>query len=114
MVYSAIFSLLGVIIQRRAMVVAVGYFLIIEIVFALIPAVIGKFAMSYHMLSLLIQWVGVIVPDDEFEEEFVQLWGVYPQWVHLGAIFLMTGIMLGAAAVIIRSREYITLEDAQV
>lgn len=114
MVYSAIFSFLGVIIQRRAMVVAVGYFLIVEIVFALIPAVIGKLAMSYHMLSLLSQWLGWIIPDDESRDNFTEIWGQYPAWVHLGAIFLMTGIMLGASAVIIRSREYITLEDAQV
>ncbi|MGI9517655.1 MAG: ABC transporter permease subunit [Pirellulaceae bacterium] len=114
MVYSAIFSFLGVIIQRRAMVVAVGYFLIVEIVFALIPAVIGKLAMSYHMVSLLSQWLGWIIPDDESRENFADIWGQYPPWLHLGAIFLMTGIMLGASAVIIRSREYITLEDDQV
>ncbi len=114
MVYSAIFSFLGVIIQRRAMVVAVGYFLIVEIVCALIPAVIGKLAMTYHMMSLLSQWLGWIIPDPQAEQEFAALYGQYPQWVHLGAIFLMTFIMLGASAIVIRAREYITLEDAQV
>jgi hypothetical protein len=116
-VYAAIFSFFGVIVQRRAMVVAVGYFLIIEVVAAAIPAVIGKVAMSYHLLCLLIQWVSWIFPDEHGQsglEEFRMLWGLWPSWLHLLAIATMTMMMLTLSAWVIRSREYLTLEDAQV
>jgi ABC-type transport system involved in multi-copper enzyme maturation permease subunit len=114
MAYAAIFSFLGVVIQRRAMVVAVVYFGVVELVLASIPAIVGKIAMSYHMFCLLFQWLGWILPDDEGKTEFAMMWGIYPPWVHLSAIFAMTILMLGMAAAIIRWREYITLEDAQV
>lgn len=114
MVYSAIFSFLGVIIQRRAMVFAVGYFLVVELFAAAVPAIIGKIAMSYHMLCLLLQWLGWIFPDPEGQQDFVDVWGYFPPWIHLSAIFGMTFLMLGLSAVVIRLREYITLEDAQV
>ena len=37
MVYAALFSLFGVIVQRRAMVVAVGYFLVVELMLSILP-----------------------------------------------------------------------------
>ena len=114
MVYSAIFSLLGVVIQRRAMVLAVVYFGVVEIVMASIPAIIGKFAMSFHMFCLLTQWVGWILPDDEGKNEFALIWGMQQPWVHLTAIFTMTFLALASSAFIIRVREYITLEDSQI
>lgn len=114
MVYSAIFSFLGVIVQRRAMVFAVGYFGIVEIVCAGIPAIIGKVAMSFHMFCLLFQWMGWIIPDPNAQRDFQNFYQVQPPWIHLSAIFGMTLIMLGLSAFVIRIREYITLEDAQV
>ena len=115
MVYSAIFSLLGVIIQRRAMVFAVGYFVGVELIFATVPAIIGKFSMSYHMFCLLVQWLGWLFPEEFLNsDEFLTAWGIHPPWIHLTAIFTMTFFSLAVAAVVVRNREYITLEDAQV
>lgn len=115
-VYAAIFSFFGVLIQRRAMVVAVGYFLVFEIMLALVPAVIGKFAMTFHLFSLLVHWIGWIIPDDELEtaEAFYLAYGQFPVWMHLLALATMTSVMLGFSVLIIRMREYITLDDAQV
>lgn len=119
MVYAAIFSLLGVLIQRRAMAFAVVYFVVVEIILALIPAIVGKFAMTFHMFCLLTHWVGWIGPvtDDEGEEvvmEFVGLYGRQDAWIHLSVIFAMTFLTLAVAAYVIRNREYLTLEDAQI
>lgn len=116
-VYAAIFSFFGVMVQRRAMVVAVGYFMIVEIGAAIVPAVVGKVAMSYHLLCLLIQWVSWIIPGDRGDNglrEFEIMYGIGPAWLHLLAIATMTIVMLTASAVVIRSREYLTLEDSQI
>ena len=114
MAYAAIFSLLGVVIQRRAMVFAVVYFGVVELVCASLPAIIGKFAVSFHMFCLLFQWVGWLLPDDEGKQQFAAMWGVQSPWIHLAAIFTLTFLSLAAAALIIRWREYLTLEDSQV
>lgn len=114
MVYAAIFSFLGVVIQRRAMVFAVVYFGVVELVCASIPAIIGKLAMSFHMFCLLFGWLGWIIPDPEGAREFVGLYNPQHPWVHLSAIFMMTFLMLAMSAFVIRVREYITLEDAQI
>ena len=45
-VYAAVFSFFGVISQRRAMAFAVGYFLIFEIMLAVLPANVGKLTMT--------------------------------------------------------------------
>ncbi len=114
-VYAAIFSFFGVIVQRRAMVVAVGYFIGFEILLALAPAVIGKLAMTYHLFCLQVQWVGWITGDvDIGREEFANVWGIFPVWMHLLAIATVTAVMLTLSAIVIQWREYITLEDAQV
>lgn len=126
MVYSAVFSFLGTIVQRRAMLLAFGYFMIIEVVAALVPAVIGKFAMTYHLISLLIHWNGwssaleevesqnSLAPQMQMAYEFELLYGIWPQWLNLLAIATMTLTMLSMAAVAIRSREYLTLDDSQI
>ncbi len=126
MVYSAVFSFLGTIVQRRAMLLAFGYFMIIEVVAALVPAVIGKFAMTYHLISLLIHWNGwssaleevdtqnSLAPQMQVAYEFELLYGIWPQWLNLLAIATMTLCMLSMAAVTIRSREYLTLDDSQI
>jgi hypothetical protein len=114
MVYAAIFSLLGVLMQRRAMPVAVGYFLLVEVVLALVPAVVGKLAMTFHLFSLMTHWIGYVFPAESDNDDFQMLYGVFPVWVHLAAIFVMTTLSLSLAAYVIRAREYITLEDAQI
>ena len=114
-VYAAVFSLFGVVVQRRAMVISVVWFVLFEIVFAMIPAVIGKFSMTFHLFSLLLHWVSWIFPGgSEDLEGFGALYGLYPTWVHLLAIFAMTGLALGASIFVVRWREYLTLEDSQV
>ena len=121
MVYAAIFSLLGVLIQRRAMAIAVVFFTVVEVVFAVIPAVVGKFAMSFHMFCLLTHWVGWVPPSagqdedaSEILQDFLNVYGRQDAWVHLAVIFATTVLSLSLAAYVICRREYITLEDSQV
>ena len=116
MSYSAIFSLMGVVIQRRAMMFAVGYFIIVEMILWFIPALIGRVAMSHHMVSITFQQLGNFVTggdNSEAAEQIAMIWGFMDPWVHYLAIFAMTGFCLCTAAAIIRYREYMTLEDSQ-
>ena len=111
--YSSIFSLMGVIIQRRAMMIAVGYFLIVEMVLAWIPAMIGKIAITHHMFSISIQRLGLFLPgSDDDMSQILEIYNLYPSWFHYVSIFAITGFCLCAAAFIIRFREYMTLEES--
>ncbi|MDG2012272.1 MAG: ABC transporter permease subunit [Pirellulaceae bacterium] len=121
MVYAAIFSLFGVLIQRRAMAAAVVFFVVVEVALAVFPAVVGKFAMTFHMFCLLTHWVGWIPPADSTNDDsnqilndFILVYGRQDSWVHLAVIFATTVLSLSVAAYVICKREYITLEDSQV
>jgi hypothetical protein len=51
--YGALFMLIGTLIQRRAMVVAFGYTILVEFILATIPAVINRFTISFRLWSIL-------------------------------------------------------------
>ena len=115
MVYASVFSLLGVTFQRRAMVFGVGYFLLFEVFLALLPANIGKISMTYHLFCIGVNCLGWFIPKDIMSrDDFATVWGVYSTWLHMGVIAIVTIVALSAAAFVIRKKEYITLEDAQV
>ena len=57
-VYGAIFSMLGTLFYKRAMVVAAGYLIGSEMFLATVPAVISKLTMRYHLQELGISWIG--------------------------------------------------------
>ena len=56
--YGALFVLLGVVFLRRAMVAAVAYTFISEVLVAFIPAVINQLTVQFHLRNLLAKWLG--------------------------------------------------------
>jgi hypothetical protein len=113
-VYAAVFSLMGVIFYRRAMVVAASYVLVIEVFVAFVPSVLGKITVRYHLQGVCFNLLGWIVP---FEEDLLEnglyqaAFGLYSNFIHIGALVVYAVIALGLAALIIRFREYVTSEE---
>lgn len=109
-VYGAIFSLIGTIFIKRAMVVGAGFLIGVEGILAIMPAVVSKLTMSYHLREIGIAWLGWFVPYPESEYRF-QFGAVWPVWMHINCILLMTFLALIAGMIVITNRQYITSEE---
>lgn len=101
--YGAAYSVIGAIFHRRAMVVSVAYILILEVVISNLPALINQFTVQHHLLNLLFRWMNWEVPD-----QMQLLIGTESAWHHVGALVIYTLVMLTAASLILRWRQYIT------
>lgn len=105
--YAAIYLLLGVIFARRAMLIAIMYTLVFELVVSMVPALINKLTIQYRLRALLVQW-------GEFEFDLndrpgillFDLLGDHPPHVHVVVLAVYTVLMIIATGFIVRSREY--------
>jgi ABC-type transport system involved in multi-copper enzyme maturation permease subunit len=112
LVYGAIFSMLGTLFYKRAMVVAAGYLIGSEVFLATIPAVIGKLTMRFHLQELGIRWIGFFLPFDS-EREYALLYGPqWPTWANL-LVLIGTGcatLLIGGLVIV--NRQYITSDES--
>lgn len=67
--YGALFMLIGTLIQRRAMVVAFGYTILVEFILATIPAVINRFTISFRLWSIL--YNSIDIPPQLLDSNFM-------------------------------------------
>jgi ABC-type transport system involved in multi-copper enzyme maturation permease subunit len=104
--YGAAYSVIGALFHRRAMVVSVAYILIFEVVVSNLPALINRFTVQHHLLNLLFRWM-----DWEMIEELELAVGNQPAWQHVAALITYTLVMLTAAALIMRWRQYVTSDE---
>ena len=55
--YGALYVFFGVLFLKRAMVAAVAYTFVSEVLVSFIPAVINRITVQYHLRSLLVKWM---------------------------------------------------------
>ncbi|MEC7566111.1 MAG: hypothetical protein VX738_10550 [Planctomycetota bacterium] len=55
--YSSLFCLLGTVMHKRPMIMAVIYTILIEGVVSILPAVINKLTIHYYLRSMFIRWM---------------------------------------------------------
>ena len=111
--YGAIFSMLGTLFYKRAMVVAAGYLIGSEMFLATVPAVISKLTMRYHLQELGISWLGFFFLPFDTEQEYRMLYGPeWPGWVHI-AVLIGAGLLaLAIGGFVIVNRQYITSDES--
>lgn len=100
--YGAMYSLLGTLLYRRAMVMAVAFTLFIELVLSIIPATINKLTISYRLRSLLTHWLPLRI-DSDAESLFAS---TESTTAHIVQLFLYVGITLTLAVITAHLREY--------
>ncbi len=108
--YGALYSLIGVCIQRRAMVIAVAYTLIFEFLISFVPAVINQFTIQFRLRNLfvnLMDWRPVF--PEEVGGAFL---GSQPSWLHVLLLVTFTLVLLFAASQVIQRTEYVTADEA--
>jgi ABC-type transport system involved in multi-copper enzyme maturation permease subunit len=103
--YAALYLVIGTLFTKRAMVIAVAYTFIFEIVVSLVPAIINKMTVQYRLRALLVDWAEISFSDmDEFMS--AELIGNAPAWLHVSILVGYTIGLLGIAVWLIRRREY--------
>jgi ABC-type transport system involved in multi-copper enzyme maturation permease subunit len=105
--YGAVYLVLGTLLTKRSMVVAVAYTLIFEIGVSMVPAVVNKFTVQYRLRALMVDWAGIqISHSDEAFATLRSLLGEAPAWWHVSVLVVYTAVCLVAALLLVRSREY--------
>lgn len=112
--YAAVFALIGVLFHRRAMVFAMVYVILLEVVVAQIPAIVNQITVRHHLTSLGVKWLDFRYIGDERLEDFilVQMLGAgEADWLNFTAVAAMTAVALGATLWAVTNREYITADE---
>lgn len=112
--YAAIYLLLGTVLPRRSLVLAVAYTLIFEFMMGFIPAVINKFTFQYRLRALLFKWCDLSLPPGGHESGAMALIGDEPAWQHVTILLLISATFLTAAVTILRCSEYPSSNESDV
>lgn len=105
--YGAIYLLLGVLMPRRAMVFAVGYTLLFELIISFIPAVINKITVQYRLRALAVNW-GKLKIISGPQSNVMTLFGEEPAWVHVMILISLTAALLATSVAVLRFSEFST------
>ncbi len=113
--YGAVYLLLGTLLPRRALVLAVAYTLIFELIVALVPAVINKLTIQYRLRALLVEWCDLSFPGPGGHPSGVlALIGDDPAWQHVMTLLLLPPVLLLIAVAILRWSEFSTSAESDV
>ncbi|WP_373650623.1 ABC transporter permease [Schlesneria sp. DSM 10557] len=111
--YAAIYLLLGVVMPRRAMVLAVAYTLIFELIISFVPAVINKFTVQYRLRSLAAEWCQVSLARRD-SPAMQTLIGSEPPWQHVGILILFTTLLVAGSVVLLRACEFSSAAESDM
>jgi len=107
--YGALFCLIGVVFQKRVMVISFIYALVAEGFLAWIPAVINQFTISYRLRSILFRWQDLSV-DRYFQSDGMVRNGMVASdptgWVQIGWVVGITAGLLLLALLLIERIQY--------
>ncbi len=110
--YAAIYLVLGILSPKRAMVVAVAYTLVFELIVSLVPAIINKLTVQYRIRALLVDW-GEISFGDGSQFNAMELIGDAPAWHHVTILVAYTLTALAIAVVVVRRREFSLAQEVE-
>lgn len=102
--HGALFAFIGVMFQRRAMVLAFTYTVLVEVVLGWIPAVINKFTIAFRLRSLYFQWLDL--PMVEFLENPEMLASQTASWVHITCLLVGSALLLAVASWRVERAQY--------
>ena len=111
--YAAVYLLLGTIMPRRGMVMAVGYSLLFELIVSFVPAVINKLTVHHHLQALMLEWCEMEI-SPEFMSGAATLIGNSPTWHHIAILILYPPVLLAISIAILRSREFSSSAESDV
>lgn len=111
--YSAVYLLIGAMFPKRAMVFAVMYTGLVEVVLGIIPAVVNRLTVQYRLRSLLMHWVPT---SKEMREApaFAYIFAEGSSLVQCLWLMTLTAIFLAAALVVAHRKEFTTASEGDL
>lgn len=104
--YGAAYSLVGVLIPKRAMVACVFYTIASEVILSTVPAAVNMLTIQYRLRCLLVRWM---VWDSSMANNnpvFIEYFGNESAAWHLGVLAALTLGMLWAGAIVLSKKEF--------
>ncbi len=111
--YGAIYLLLGTLLPRRALVLAVAYTLIFELIVRWVPAVINKVTVQFRLQALLVEWCDLSFPGGR-RSGVQAVIGDDPAWQHVVILLLLPPVLLSASIAILRWSEFSSAAESDV
>jgi hypothetical protein len=112
--YGAAYSLIGVLVPKRAMVTCVFYTVTLEVILVWVPAAVNLLTIQFRLRCLLVRWMGwdatIVKGNPVFEAYF----GDESASWHLAVLLAMTAGMLTAASLVLRWREFTAEAETDV
>lgn len=105
--YNAVFILLGFITPRRAMIAALLYGILFELVLSFVPALINQVTVTYYLRSLVTGVIGVELP-----REVARSVGDASVALSCLALAAIVAVTLSASSLMAARREYVVKDDA--
>jgi hypothetical protein len=110
--YGAIYLLLGTLMPRRAMVLAVAYTLIFEFIISFVPAVINRITVQYRLRSLLEAWCDLSLRGRQAAG--LALAPDTPVWQHVLILALFPPVLLALSVAVLRWSEFSSSAESDV
>ena len=109
--YTALFTLAGLVIPRRAMVAALIYAVVFELVLTFVPALVRKLTISYYLRSLALEIDPPELELAELPREVADLLSWEPLGSSLGVLGAVVVVSLVASSVLAARREYVITDQ---
>jgi len=111
--FAAVYLVLGTVMPRRGLVLAVAYSLIFELVICFVPAVISKLTVHLHLMALVMRWCELELPP-WMREGAGKLIGNSPPWEHVAILLMYPPILLAVSVAILRAGEFSSAAESDV
>ena len=105
--YNALFVLFGFLVPRRAMIVALLYGILFELILSFVPALVNDLTITYYLRSLVVAMLDIPIP-----REIARMVGGASAGVAVTTLLGITVGALGLASVLAGRREYVVKDTA--
>lgn len=111
--FAAVYLLIGTVMPQRAMVLAVAYSLIFELIVSFVPAVINKLTVHHRLQALVLQWCEMKFPPS-FRSGASALFENVPPSQHVTILLLYPPVLVGIAIAVLRQSEFSAAAESDV
>ena len=112
--YGAAYSLVGVLIPKRAMVACVFYTIASEVILSTVPAAVNVLTIQFRLRCLLVRWMDWDQSLARGNPVFLAYFGPESAAWHLGALLLLAAGMLALGAIVLHWKEFTAEAEGDV